>query len=141
LPTTLLPVTDLRTAPLAQRRTIVFSQEPQPVGAALYSIDGKQFDADRVDYTVRLNTVEEWVVRNDAPEVHPLHMHVNPFQVISINGAPHDGPEYHDTFDIPPNGEFVMRVHFADYVGKFVFHCHIGFHEDAGMMLTLEVVP
>jgi FtsP/CotA-like multicopper oxidase with cupredoxin domain len=28
-----------------------------------------------------------------------------------------------------------------DIVGKFVYHCHIGEHEDNGMMATIEVVP
>ena len=27
----------------------------------------------------------------------------------------------------------------ADYPGKFVFHCHILFHEDHGMMAVVEV--
>jgi hypothetical protein len=27
-----------------------------------------------------------------------------------------------------------------DFTGKFVFHCHVTFHEDHGMMATVQVV-
>jgi FtsP/CotA-like multicopper oxidase with cupredoxin domain len=50
--------------------------------AAVHKIDGKQFDGD-VGALVRLNTVEEWTVRNFSPDIsHPFHIHINPFQVI-----------------------------------------------------------
>ena len=41
---------------------------------------------------------------------------------------------------MPPNGEGVIRTRFEDYPGKFVYHCHILVHEDAGMMAVVEVV-
>ena len=31
-------------------------------------------------------------------------------------------------------------MHPTDFTGKFVFHCHITFHEDHGMMATVQVV-
>ena len=34
-----------------------------------------------------------------------------------------------------------MRIHFRDFVGKFVYHCHILNHEDNGMMAVVEVAP
>ena len=50
--------------------------------AAIHKIDGKQFDGD-VGALVRLNTVEEWTVRNFAQGIsHPFHIHINPFQVV-----------------------------------------------------------
>ena len=35
----------------------------------------------------------------------------------------------------------IVRLKFTDNVGRFVFHCHILEHEDAGMMAQFEVVP
>jgi FtsP/CotA-like multicopper oxidase with cupredoxin domain len=64
-----------------------FSTTPQgsnpPKGpAAVHKIDGKQFDGD-VGALVRLNTVEEWTIRNASYDIsHPFHIHINPFQVI-----------------------------------------------------------
>ena len=35
----------------------------------------------------------------------------------------------------------VIRQRFADYTGKFVYHCHILAQEDNGMMGLIEVSP
>ncbi|MEZ4564250.1 MAG: ScyD/ScyE family protein [Thermomicrobiales bacterium] len=136
LPDTLLPFTDLGDAQIARRREITFQmQAVDPV----FSIDGKGFDPDRIDQTVELDTIEEWVVRNDSDEWHPFHIHVNDYQVMSINGQPQP-PRYDDTTAIPPHGEIVIRIPFSDFTGKFVYHCHILVHEDFGMMAVVEVV-
>jgi suppressor of ftsI len=136
LPDELLPLTDLSDAPIARRREITFQmQAVDPV----FSIDGQGFDPDRVDQKVELNTVEEWVVRNDSDEWHPFHIHVNDYQVMSINGQPQP-LRYDDTTAIPPHGEIVIRIPFRDFTGKFVYHCHILVHEDFGMMAVVEVL-
>lgn len=137
IPTDLIPLArDLSTAEIAQQRVVTFMEQS---AAPAFNIDGKAFVEDRVDQTVQLNTVEEWTVRNESPEWHPFHIHVNDYQVMSVNGR-EVSPHYEDTTLIPPHGEFVMRTHFADFTGKFVYHCHILIHEDAGMMATIEVV-
>jgi FtsP/CotA-like multicopper oxidase with cupredoxin domain len=33
-----------------------------------------------------------------------------------------------------------LRIPFEDFVGKSVYHCHLMFHGDFGMMGTFEVV-
>ncbi|GAA5034703.1 multicopper oxidase domain-containing protein [Actinopolymorpha pittospori] len=38
------------------------------------------------------------------------------------------------------DGKIVIRIHFTDYAGKTVYHCHILNHEDGGMMGVLETV-
>jgi len=136
LPTTLIPIRDLGDANLDGRREITFQESS--TGPA-FNIDGKAFVMDRVDQVVKLDTIEEWTIRNESPEWHPFHIHVNDYQVMSINGSPVT-PRWEDTTLIPPHGEFVMRTHFKDFTGRFVYHCHILSHEDAGMMATIEVV-
>ena len=37
-------------------------------------------------------------------------------------------------------GYFKMRTRFADFIGKYVLHCHILGHEDRGMMQLVQVV-
>jgi FtsP/CotA-like multicopper oxidase with cupredoxin domain len=136
LPTTLIDREDLSTLPVDRQRTIVFQENASP---PVFAIDGKAFEEDRVDQTVQLNALEEWILRNDSPEWHPFHIHVNDFQVISRNGRP-EPRTYEDTSRIPPRGELVIRTRFLDFTGKFVYHCHILGHEDAGMMGVVEVV-
>jgi suppressor of ftsI len=137
LPTTFAPTEDLSHATLAARRTIVFSENK---AGTKYYINGKQFDPNRVDVRSKLNTVEEWTVRNDSGEEHSFHVHVDDFQLMSINGRPHQSYGWQDTASIPPKGQIVIRIHFTDYTGKTVLHCHILNHEDAGMMAVLEIV-
>ncbi|MEV6033395.1 multicopper oxidase family protein [Nonomuraea sp. NPDC052116] len=137
LPATFAPTEDLGHAAIAARRTIVFSENK--AGTAFY-INGKQFDMNRVDIRSKLNTVEEWIVRNDSNEEHSFHVHTNDFQLMSINGRPHQGHGLQDTASVPPKGQIVIRTHFQNYTGRTVLHCHILNHEDAGMMAILEIV-
>jgi len=136
LPTTLIPFESLENDEIAQSREIVFQENA--TGPA-FAIDNLAFVEDRVDQVVQLGTTEEWTIQNTSPEWHPFHIHVNDFQVMSRNGNP-EPPHYEDTTLLPPNGEVVIRTRFEDYPGKFVYHCHILIHEDAGMMAVVEVV-
>lgn len=38
-------------------------------------------------------------------------------------------------------GKVAIRIPFADFAGKWMFHCHIAAHEDNGMMSYINVVP
>jgi suppressor of ftsI len=40
---------------------------------------------------------------------------------------------------LPVGGYVVVRVHFVQFTGLTVFHCHILAHEDMGMMANLLV--
>jgi FtsP/CotA-like multicopper oxidase with cupredoxin domain len=95
--------------------------------------------------TVALGSVEEWTLLNMNPIRHPFHIHINPFQVVSINGAPID-PYWADTIGLPPNGtptsptSVTFRTRFRDFAGATVMHCHMLSHEDMGMMQRVEIV-
>ncbi|GGU98012.1 copper oxidase [Streptomyces albospinus] len=131
------PRLDFSHDPIAARRTIVFSENAD---GSKYYVNGKQFDSNRVDIRPKLNTVEEWTVRNDSNEEHSFHVHVNKFQLMSINGRPHQGHGLQDTASVPVKGQLVIRIRFNTYTGKTVLHCHILNHEDAGMMAAMEIV-
>ncbi|ESP99526.1 Multicopper oxidase mco [Streptomyces sp. ADI96-15] len=137
--------------PVARRRTLVFSGDisgKHGLGVR-FLIDGKLYDVDRIDQEVQAGTVEEWRIVNEDVFQHPLHIHVNPFQVIDVKGIPPrdtswqtDPGIWWDTFRLPPDGEFTLRTYFRpDITGKTVFHCHILPHEDNGMMGNLLISP
>jgi FtsP/CotA-like multicopper oxidase with cupredoxin domain len=138
IPELLVPFEDLRLSEPDRRREIVF----QIVEGAdnPYQIDGRSFDPDRVDQKVPLNAMEEWQIYNTSEEWHPFHIHVNDFQVVEIDGEPYTAHGYDDTFLVPAHGSFTMRSRFLDFTGKYVYHCHILFHEDHSMMGVVEVV-
>jgi FtsP/CotA-like multicopper oxidase with cupredoxin domain len=77
--------------------------------------------------------------------MHPFHIHVNPFQVVESSDPALETGVFKDTVPIPPvqengqNGYVVIRSRFERYIGRFVLHCHILGHEDAGMMLLVEI--
>lgn len=139
--------------PVARRRTFTFRMDisgRKGLGVIGY-LDGKIFDPDRIDTSVQAGTVEEWTIRNDDVMQHPLHIHVNPFQITGIRGIPADDPSWYgqtdpstwwDTFRVPPKGQFTLRTWFRpDIPGKTVYHCHFLPHEDNGMMATLLINP
>jgi FtsP/CotA-like multicopper oxidase with cupredoxin domain len=136
LPTTMGPSPDLADAPVAQVRDVTFSENTKD---GTFMINGEEFDMDKVTYTMQLNTVEEWRIRNTSDEEHPFHIHVNDFQVMSIDGKDQPPNSLQDIVRLPAKGEVVIRMRLTDFVGKYVFHCHILNHEDNGMMAIVEV--
>ena len=148
-----LPATlpDSPLAPIADdeitgMRTITFTAiEPEVPAAATYQefaflIDGRRFDPDRVDQTIRLGAVEEWTVVNDDTSDHVFHIHTNPFQVMAVNGEPVSETLWRDTVIVPREGSLTFRSRFLDFTGKTVLHCHMMNHEELGMMQQIEFV-
>ncbi|MDR4511147.1 MAG: multicopper oxidase family protein [Nitrososphaeraceae archaeon] len=142
----LVPIQDLGDREVQVQRTLVFSPSTSNTTmnrfgeAGTNMIDGKIFDPNRVDQKVKLGDLEEWTIKNIDDEDHTFHIHVNDFQVMSVNGQQYDAHGLQDTVILPSNGEVVVRMPFEDFVGTFVYHCHILPHEDTGMMGTVLVV-
>jgi FtsP/CotA-like multicopper oxidase with cupredoxin domain len=150
LPEKLVPFDDLRHAKIDYRRTLLLQElEPRGIKATdpvyknefyRHYVDGRIFNLHRVDQTMVVGDTEEWHFVNETYEPHPIHIHQNPFQVVAVNDKPLDERHYRDTATLPAFGTLTIRHRFLDYTGRFVWHCHILFHEDHGMMQLLEVV-
>ncbi|WP_066945577.1 multicopper oxidase family protein [Streptomyces lushanensis] len=138
IPSRFGPLDDLTHAEIADRKTMVYTENQ---AGTQYFINGKYFDPNRVDFVSRLNTVEEWTVRNDSEEDHSFHVHTNQFQVMSLNGKAVDpAHSWHETVNILRGQKLVLRIRLADFTGRTVVHCHILNHEDMGMMSVLDIV-
>ncbi len=124
--------------PVAQRRTLELGETMVP-GGARFMIDGKEFSPDRVDIHATLGTTEEWTIRNGTDMDHPFHLHVHPFQVVAIDGAPVAPAGWEDTVNVRKGQSVTLRIPFRDLPGLTVFHCHILEHEDLGMMGIVSV--
>ncbi|MCK5391888.1 MAG: multicopper oxidase domain-containing protein [Deltaproteobacteria bacterium] len=142
------PVENLCDITPDNRRTIVFSETPD---GNTFFINDRQFNPERVDTTVDIGGVEEWTVQNISKELHVFHIHQVDFQVCEINGVEQPFNGLQDTINVPyqgqdPNvegpGEVKIAIDFRNPIieGKFVYHCHIGEHEDNGMMAVIEAV-
>lgn len=119
---------------------------------------------------VNVSGLSDPTLEADLPllEWHPFHIHQNDFVVLEINGIPVSDIEQNylervlsDTVALPPthapgsvtpqnpygtpqiDGDpSVVRIlmEFLDFPGAYVNHCHILFHEDAGMMAVVRVI-
>jgi FtsP/CotA-like multicopper oxidase with cupredoxin domain len=96
-------------------------------GAAAFDPAGSLAD-------VALGATEVWRFSTDVH--HPVHVHLDSFQVLSRGGG--DRGRYEagckDTVDVRPSETVDVAVKLTDYKGKFVFHCHDLEHEDMAMM-------
>ncbi len=143
---------DLRTAKVDQEHRIV-SRRALPGGATEFQINGRPFNPDVVNETMKLGEVNQWLLINATSEWHTFHIHINDFQVTAYKpgnikdvsqSRPQDvlsrdiDPD--DTIKMPPGIGIVMRTRPTDFTGKFVFHCHMVNHEDRGMMGIVRVV-
>lgn len=99
-----------------------------------WTINGLPFDPSRIDARPRLGDVELWRLSSDLH--HPVHVHLDPFQVVSRGGQDpglFDGG-WKDTVDLRPAEDVEVAVRFTHHRGRFMLHCHNLEHEDMAMM-------
>ncbi len=117
--------------------------------------------------TVAKDAYEVWEFQNVTPDVHPMHIHLVQFQVLSRRNLDiHEGissdprrpvPKtvlaykpgsatvgdhekgWKDTVQCPDGQATRVAMRFDGYRGDYVYHCHILEHEDMGMMYRISV--
>ena len=102
-------------------------------------INGEAFDPDVAAARPTLDSVEIWRLVSDFH--HPIHVHLNPFQVLS-RGRHGPGPydiDWKDTIDLRPFENAAIAVRFDGFRGRYIFHCHNLEHEDMAMMSNFVV--
>ncbi|MQY05462.1 multicopper oxidase family protein [Actinomadura macrotermitis] len=113
---------------------------------AEHRINGRTMDMGRIDAEVRKGTTEIWDVRSGDGTLHNFHVHDVQFQVLSVNGDPPPPglAGWKDTVLLTPGTRMRLIMRFADHADPnvpYMFHCHLLYHEDMGMMgqfLVLE---
>jgi len=137
-------------------RKLYFSEAAEgtngPVGFFL-TVDGQQprlFKMDQPPAIVtKVGAVEDWTIENHSSEQHAFHTHQIHFLVLEVNGVPVQNPMMQDTVNVDfwngklPYPSVKVRMDFRDpeIAGTFVYHCHVLFHEDGGMMAKIRVDP
>lgn len=111
----------------------------------MVSLNGRQFDMDRIDDNVQLGDTEIWEITASRQMMmgssgHPFHIHGTQFQILSRNGRrpPANEQGWKDTVFVE-TGETVRLIVRFRFAGVYMYHCHILEHEEAGMMGQLEV--
>ncbi|WP_022886155.1 multicopper oxidase family protein [Glaciibacter superstes] len=103
------------------------------------TINGKSMDMSRIDTVITANSTETWTISNSSDRAHNFHIHGTQFAVNAVNGA---APEpqnrgWKDTIFIAPGDTAELIVpfsSFADPSTPYMYHCHMLWHEDQGMM-------
>lgn len=108
-----------------------------------HSINGAEFELERVDERVPFGSTEIWRFVNPSAFPHPVHMHEVQFQVLSRTGGrgrlfPWERG-WKDTVLLHPGETVEVIATFDAHRGLFLMHCHNLIHEDMGMMLNYVI--
>lgn len=114
---------------------------------------------------VQQDAWEIWRILNLSGQTHPIHLHLVQFQILrretyDASGfdpatgeadppvrwtgtlpVPGDEAGWKDTVRVDPQQMAVVAARFAGHSGRYVYHCHLLEHEDAGMMRPFTVMP
>lgn len=155
LPATLVPFSPIPDVAAAKRRTFNLRSVFDPdCDHDMWTINDLLWD-DITEYP-RHGTTEVWSWVNRSGVVHPMHMHLEPQQLLDrqdfeiVNGeivpsGPRVPPQpyevgWKDTFQAMPNQITRVIMYFNSYTGKYPYHCHVLEHEDHEMMRQFVVV-
>ncbi|GAA3002438.1 multicopper oxidase family protein [Kitasatospora sp. NPDC127116] len=144
VPAVLRPLPELPPATVHRELTLSFDLNGTPTGL----VNGLPFDPDRVDQRVRRGATEIWTVTNGdsatkyGPIQHSFHLHLAQFRVLDRDGRPPlpGDAGLKDTVPLPPGTSVRVQATFTDYLGRYMYHCHMLEHSSAGMMGQMEIV-
>ncbi|KIV95843.1 hypothetical protein PV10_03450 [Exophiala mesophila] len=121
-----------------------------------YATNASIYGVNTHSYVLEHNEVVEIVLNNQDPGKHPFHLHGHAFQSILrseeeagdfdpesvTNGSVvlPQKPMRRDVLLVRPNGHIVMRFR-ANNPGVWLFHCHIEWHVDSGLVMTFVEAP
>ena len=137
VPNSLRPMEQFGTASVVRDFDLQFEN-----GAWLISHKG--FDPNRFDARPKLGSTEIWRFTDRSGDMHPMHLHLTQFKVLSHSAAPTPPWELlglKDTVAVRARDTVTLLVPFTTYTGRYVFHCHRLEHEDRDMMSQFLVVP
>ncbi|KAL0937780.1 iron transport multicopper oxidase fet3 [Colletotrichum truncatum] len=110
------------------------------------------YGTNTISHVLKHNEVIEIVLNNEDDGKHPFHLHGHQFQVVHrsdedagafSNDSSVGFPKYpmrRDTLVVEGNGNFVIRFK-ANNPGVWLFHCHIEWHMDQGLVATIIEAP
>lgn len=124
-----------------------------------YAGDTEIYGSNTNTHILQHNEIVEIVLNNRDAGKHPFHLHGHNFQVISRSEAGEDEenpilydpknpdhtnfpdfPMVRDTVMVNPNGFIVIRFK-ANNPGVWFFHCHVDWHLEQGLAITLVEAP
>ena len=97
---------------------------------------------DAIEWRFRRGDVVKIRLRNDREAVHamqhPIHIHGQRFLVLGRDGVPNDNLVWKDTTLVPAGSTADLLLELSN-PGRWMLHCHIAEHLEAGMKLVFDV--
>lgn len=78
-------------------------------------------------------------IQNKSGTYHPMHFHGIRLQVVGLDGASVQSLAWKDTVSVPPGSALTLAMA-LDNPGRWLYHCHILEHEEAGMKGELDIL-
>jgi FtsP/CotA-like multicopper oxidase with cupredoxin domain len=98
-----------------------------------WTINGQPF-ANTTPLKIRQGQLAVLTFNNTTTMWHPMHLHGHTFQIIKPDGSP---GARKDTAIVLPKQQ-VSAALIADNPGIWMLHCHNTYHQEAGMMTSLN---
>ncbi len=115
-----------------------------------YASNPLVYGVNTIPFVLKKGEVVEIIVNNNHQNLHPWHLHGHKFQVIQ-RSDPDTGPftGYKNLSSTPVRRDTIMaNIHAhvvirfkADNPGVWAFHCHVEWHVEAGLTVTLIEAP
>jgi len=165
------PLVESPPATPGPQQKALFAIKAAPPGPPLFQINGQSYDPNVVNFRRQVNTTDDWsLTSNGEPHIFHIHVNpfevMDVLQALPDGGelsifdadgrCKRDLPKdpqglasqycgmwhtFRDTVFVENNYRVLIRTTYDRYIGEFVIHCHVLDHEDAGMMLNIEIVP
>jgi spore coat protein A len=146
LPDALVPLERFDEADALRTRQLRLVRGFDSMGRVQMKLDGKLW-TDPVSEILTLGQPEIWEISNSTGDDHPIHLHLEAFQILGRSGptgeiplAPHE-LGWEDTVAVFDGQSVRIMVKYEKFAGTFVWHCHLLEHEDHEMMRPFRVVP
>lgn len=137
IPARLREIAPLVTGEVEPNRTVLLSSRLNKRRGVDFTINDVR---DHMDDPVEVGELQVWDIVNETHMEHPFHLHGFFFQVLADDGERPTMLAWKDTVNV--RGESTVRIAWMpdDRPGRWMYHCHILEHHQAGMMATFDVV-
>ncbi len=101
---------------------------------------GREDDA--ISWRFRTGDVVRLRLKNEREALHamqhPIHIHGQRFLVLAVNGVPNTNLAWKDTVLVPAGATVDLLLELSN-PGRWMLHCHVAEHMEAGMHFAFEV--
>ena len=134
-----------------------------------WTVNGQFFDGLHARFTVQKNSVETWSLSGGRDWEHPIHIHMEEFQILTGAAGLYPDSQYGGTWGggsgwrsggswgsgggaptgvnrsrkdvvrLTSRGDVKVFLRFRDWLGPYAMHCHNIIHEDHAMMIRFDV--